>query len=77
MSPDLEAYCWTILTHAEPKDPKNGISKKILCNAGYFDGRQSILELNWPILGLCWPILREKWVHLGAMLASRGDVGPY
>ena len=75
-----------MLTHVEPKDPKNGNGKRTLWNAGYFDGRRPILglcwpilELCWPILGLCWPILGARlhrleviWAHLGAMLAHLG-----
>ena len=66
------AYVGLMLTHVEPKDPKNGNSKKTLQNAGYFDGRRPILGLCWPILGLCWPILRAMLAHLGTMLAHLG-----
>ena len=66
------AYVCLMLAHVEPKDPKNGNSKKTPSNAGYFDGRRPILGLCWPILGLCWPILRAMWAQLGAMLAHLG-----
>ena len=57
------AYVGLILTHVEPKEPKNGNSKKTLGKTQEFDGRR-------PILGL-W------WAHLGAMLAYlEGNVGP-
>ena len=63
---DLEAYvgrlCWPMLTQLEPKDPKNGNSKKH-CKT------QDILMVG----GLSWAML----AHLGAMLAYlEGNVGP-
>ena len=59
------AYVGLMLTHVEPKDPKNANSKKHCKTQESFDGRR-------PILGLCWPILRAMWAHLGAMLAHLG-----
>ena len=70
-----------MLTHVEPKDPKNGNSKKkTLCKT------QDILmvgNLSWgyvgpswgyigPSWGLCWPTLGLYWPILGAMLAQLG-----
>ena len=55
-----------MLTHVEPKDPKNGNSKKH-CKT------QAILMvggLSWGYVGLS--ILRAMWAHLGAMLAHLG-----
>ena len=51
------AYVGLMLKHVEPKDPKNGNSKKTLKNAGYFEGRR-------PILGLCWPMLPPMLTHV-------------
>ena len=47
------AYVGLRLIHVEPKDPKNGNSKKNTVKARYFDGRRPILGLCWPIVGLC------------------------
>ena len=66
------AYVGLRLIHVEPKDPKNGNSKKNTVKRRIFDGRRPILGLCWPILGLCWPILRAMWAYLGAMLAHLG-----
>ena len=71
------AYVGLMLTHVEPKDPKNGNSKK-RCKT------QDILMvggLSWGYVGPSWgyvgPILRAMWAHLGAMLAHLGSyVGP-
>ena len=65
-------YVGLMLIHVEPKDPKNGNSKKTAVKHRIFDGRRPILGLCWPILRLCWPILRAMWAHLGAMLAHLG-----
>ena len=67
------AYVCLMLAFVEPKDQKNGNSKKDTVKyAGYFDGRRPMLGLCWPILWLCWPILRAMWAHLGAMLGHLG-----
>ena len=58
------AYVGLMLTHVEPKDPKNGNSKK-RCKT------QDILMVG-GLLFLCWPILGAMWAHLGAMLAHLG-----
>ena len=68
-----------MLTHVEPKDPKNGNSKKhcktqdILMvgglSWGYVGPSWGYVGLSWgqcgPILGLCWPILGLCWPILG------------
>ena len=66
------AYVGLMLTHVEPKDPKNGNSA-VKCRIflwsvaylgamlGHLGAMLAYLEGNvrlcWPILGLCWPIL--------------------
>ena len=52
------AYVCLMLAHVEPKDPKNGNSKKTAVKHRIFDGRR-------PILGLCWPILSHKIRKMG------------
>ena len=59
------AYVCLMLAHVEPKDPKNGNSKKTAVKRRIFDGRRPILGLCWPILELCWPILGLCWPILG------------
>ena len=69
------AYVGFRLIHVEPKDPKNGNSKKntvkrrIFCwSAAYLGAMLAHLGATWarlgamwPILGLCWPILELCW----------------
>ena len=55
--------CWPIVTHVEPKDPKNGNSKKTL-----------VLWLCWPLLAHLGAMLASMWAHLGAMLAHLGPI---
>ena len=66
------AYVGLMLTHVEPKDPKNGNSKKKTVKRRIF---LMVGGLSWGYVGpswLCWPILRAMWAHLGAMLAHLG-----
>ena len=44
-------YVGLMLTHVEPKDPKNGKRKKKLENAGYFDGRRP--QIVYFLVGIC------------------------
>ena len=79
-----------MLTHVEPKDLKNGNSKKS-CKTldilmvgglswGYVGPSWGYVGLSWgqcgPILGLCWPILGLCWPILGYVGPSWGYVGP-
>ena len=70
--------CWPMLMHVEPKDPKNGNSKKNTVKRRIFWWSAPlglcwpILGLCGPILGLCWSILGLSWPILGAMLADLG-----
>ena len=64
-------YVGLMLIHVEPKDPKNGNSKKntvkriILMVGGLSWGYVGpSWGLCWPILGLCWPILRPILAHV-------------
>ena len=55
-----------MLTRAEPKDPKNGNSKKTLGSAAYLGAMLAHLGAMWAHLG------GYVWAHLGAMLAHLG-----
>ena len=74
------AYVGLMLTHVEPKDPKNGNSKKKHCKTqdilmvgglswGHVGPSWGYVGLSWgqcrPILGLCWLILGLCWLILG------------
>ena len=74
------AYVGLRLIHVEPKDPKNGNSKKntvkrriFWWSAAYLGAMLAHLGgyvgLSWgqcgPIVGLCWPILGLCWPILG------------
>ena len=66
------AYVGLMLTHVEPKEPKNGNSKKNTVKRRIFWWSAAYLGAMLAILGLRWPILRAMWAHLGAMLAHLG-----
>ena len=70
------AFVDLMLTHVEPKDPKNGNSKKntvkrriFWWSAAYLGASWGYVGpswgLCWPILGLCRPILELCWPNLG------------
>ena len=70
------AFVGLMLTHVEPKDPKNGNSKKntvkrriFWWSAAYLGASWGYVGpswgLCWPILGLCRPILELCWPNLG------------
>ena len=66
------AYVGLRLIHVEPKDPKNGNSKKTHCKT------QDILMvggLSWGCVGPSWGYVgRAMLAHLGAMLAHLGAI---
>ena len=55
------AYVGLMLMHVEPKDPKNGNSKKNTV-------KRRIFWWSAPYLGAMWAHLGAMWAHLGAML---------
>jgi len=74
------AYVGLMLMHVEPKDPKNGNSKKKHCKTrdilmvgalswGYVGLSWGYVGPSWgylgPSWGLCWPILELCWPSLG------------
>ena len=82
------AYVGLMLTHVEPKDPKNGSSKKtqdILKVGGlpwgYVGPSWGYVGLSWgqcgPILRLCWPILGLCCPILGLCWPILGAMLPH
>ena len=84
---DLEAYvgrswglCWPMLTRVEPKDPKNGNSKKTLKRrifwgsaAGYVGPSWGYVGPSWGYVGPAWGYVGPSWSYVGP---SWGYVGP-
>ena len=71
------AYVGLMLKHVEPKDPKNGNSKKKHCKTQdilMVDGRSwAYVGPSWGYVGLSSGYVGPSWGYLGP---SRGYVGP-
>ena len=68
----LVAICWPMLTHVEPKDPKNGDSKKDTVKRRIFWWSAAYLGAMLAHLGAMLAHLGAMLAHLGAMLAHLG-----
>ena len=66
------AYVGLMLTHVEPKDPKNGNSKKNTVKRRIFWWSAAYLGAMWAHLGAMLAYLEGNVAHLGAMLAHLG-----
>ena len=67
------AFVGLMLTHVEPKDPKNGNSKKNTVKRRIFRWSAAYLGASWGYVGPSWGYVGPSWSYVGP---SWGYVGP-